>query len=145
MIQRIQTIYFILAALCFGSMFFLPMAISPVATQGFFTDQAYTVTDHPILLTETVLGMVLALGSIFLYTNRSLQVKMGYAVILVAIALPVCSFLFLSGSGAGVEQTASVQQQAGLFIPVGAIVFAILAMIRIRKDEQLVKSMDRLR
>lgn len=145
MIQRIQTIYFLLAALCFGSMFFLPMAISAVATQGFFTDQAYTITDHPLLLVETVLGIVLALGSIFLYTNRSLQVKMGYAVILVAIALPVCSFLILSGSGAGVEQNTGVQHQAGLFIPVGAIVFAILAMIRVRKDEQLVKSMDRLR
>lgn len=145
MIQRIQTIYFILAALCFGAMFFLPMAISAVATQGFFTDQAYRVTDHPALLAETVLGIALALVSVFLYSNRSLQFKLGYAVIGVAIALPVCSFLLLSGSGAGVEQTSGVQNQAGLFIPFGAIIFTILAMVRIRKDEQLVKSMDRLR
>jgi hypothetical protein len=145
MIQRIQTVYFFLAAASFAVLFILPMAISDQAAGEFLADKVYSVTDHPALLGLTILGSVLAVVSIFFYKNRSLQVKLAYLVILLAIILPLVSFLLFKGATSTLGSTVTVQHQAGWFVPAGAFLFGLLAIRYIRKDERLVKSMDRLR
>lgn len=145
MIQRIQSIFLLLAAAVFGAMFAVPMATSDTATAQFLSDKVFDVTDHPVLIGLAGIGALLALIAIFQFRNRKLQLRMGYVVIALAILLPLSSFLLFTGESAQMAQTAQVQDQAGIFLPAGAILFAALANYFIRKDDHLVKSMDRLR
>ncbi len=145
MIQRIQTLFLLLAAGSFGALFFIPMALSDMVTTQFLSDHVYDVTDHPVLLVLTVLGGVIALVSIFLFKNRPLQLKLGYIIIILAMLLPLASFLLFMNESAMLDTSANVIDQAGLYIPGLAILFGFLSNYFIRKDERLVKSMDRLR
>lgn len=145
MIQRIQTIFLFFAAACFAILFMVPMATSDKPTAQFLADQVYTIQDQMVLMGLTVLGALIALFAIFLFNNRKLQVKLGYVLIVLAILLPVAAFIFLSNDTANQDATAHIEKQWGMFIPAASILFAGLAINYIRKDDKLVKSMDRLR
>lgn len=145
MIQRIQTLFLLLAAGSFGALFFIPMALSDTVTTQFLADQKYDVTDHPVLLGLTALGLLIAFVDIFLFKNRPLQLKLGYLIIVLAILLPLASFLLFMNESAALNESAQVMDQAGLYLPLLAILFGFLSNYFIRKDERLVKSMDRLR
>jgi hypothetical protein len=145
MIQRIQTVFLFLAALVFGSLLKLPLAVSNKPSVQFLSDSVFDVTDHPALIGLTILGSVIALISIFLYKKRPVQLKLGYVIIVVAILLPLISFLLFTNASAGADPSVQVADQAGMYMPVAAILFAALANHFIKKDNKLVKSMDRLR
>lgn len=145
MIQRIQTIFLLLAAATFGALFKLPMASSDKATAQFLSDRIFDVTDHAALLSPAILGVVLSLVTIFLFRNRKLQLKLGYGIIVVAILLPLITFLLFTNESARIEASTQVTDEIGMFLPIGAILFGALANYFIRKDDRLVKSMDRLR
>jgi hypothetical protein len=145
MIQRIQTLYFLIAAASFGALFIFPMAISDKPTAQFLADNEYDVNDHPALIGLTLLGVVVAMIAIFLFTKRPIQVKLGFGVIAMAILLSVASFLLFKRESATIDAAVQVMGQPGMFFPAGAILFGTLAIYAIRKDEKLVKSMDRLR
>jgi hypothetical protein len=144
MIQRIQTIFLFLAAACFAILFKAPMATSDKPTAQFLSDQVYTIQDQLLLVGLAVLGTAIALLTIFLFNNRKLQIKLGYLLMVVAIVLPVASFVFLSRDTASQDMTAHIENQWGMFVPVASIVFAALAINAIRKDDKLVKSMASL-
>ncbi len=145
MIQRIQSVFLVLAATCFGLLFGVPMAISDTATAQFLSDRVYDVTDHPALIVLSILGTVLCLIAVFVFRNRTLQLKLGYLIIALAILLPIATFLLFTNESANIAATAQVEDQIGMFLPLGAVLFGGLANYFIRKDEKLVKSMDRLR
>ncbi len=145
MIQRIQTLFFLLASASFGALFLLPLATSDKATTQFLADRVYDITDHPALLGLTLLGVAVAIVAIFLFNKRPVQIKLGYVVIVLAILLPLAAFLLFTNESAVLDTTTQVNDQPGMFVPVGAILFGALAVYFIRKDERLVKSMDRLR
>ena len=123
----------------------LPLAISDKPTAMFLADSVYDITDHLALTALTILGIVLALVAIFVFKNRPLQLKLGYVVISLAILLPLAAFLLFTNQAPLMDATVHVEDQAGVFLPVGAILFTAMANYFIRKDDKLVKSMDRLR
>lgn len=145
MIQRIQTLYFLFTALTFGGLFLLPLAFSTATQIPVFADQVFTIEEQPLLFIQAIAGALVALVAIFLFKNRPLQIRLSYLLILQAIALPLVAFVVLSDLIPTMDATAQVHYKAGFFLPAAAILFAILAIISIRKDEHLVKSMDRLR
>lgn len=145
MIQRIQTLFLFLAAACFAILFKAPMATSDKPTAQFLADQVYTIQDHLALLVLVIFGIAIALITIFLYNNRKLQIKLGYGVILMSIVLPLVSFLLLNNDTVNQDRTAQIHDQWGMFIPLLSVLLVLLANHYIRKDDQLVKSMDRLR
>jgi hypothetical protein len=83
--------------------------------------------------------------AIFVFKNRPLQLKLGYVVISLAILLPLAAFHLFTNQAPMMDATVQVEDQAGVFLPGGAIIFTALANYFIRKDDKLVKSMDRLR
>jgi hypothetical protein len=85
---------------------------------------------------------LLALIAIFLFKNRKLQFVFGRIIILINLfLLGLLIYLSLNLSG-----EASVSEKGiGMFLPVLAILFIVLANKAIKKDEDLVKSVDRLR
>lgn len=145
MIQRIQTIFLTLTALVFGSLFKVPFAISDQPSTQFLSDRVFDIKDHPALIGLTILGIILSVISIFLFRKRKVQLKIGYLIIVMAILLPVIAFLLFTSTSADADPNVQVNDQIGMFLPLGAILFATLANHFIKKDEKLVKSMDRLR
>jgi hypothetical protein len=146
MIQRIQTIFLVLAAAGIFSVFALPFATTPEAipTSQFFVDADYDVQDHVVMLILFVLAGLLTSGAIFLFNNRPLQTKVTLfgliANILALVATAVLYLKFSSDTG-----TVDPEDGFGFYLPVAGLIFSFLAMRFIKKDEKLVRSADRLR
>jgi len=145
MIQRIQTIFLLLAALSFGALFLLPMATSSVSTAHFMADQVYGVQDHLALLSIAIFAIGVSVLAIVLFKNRKLQRRLVFLIIILAIAQAITAYFLLKMDLGDSILTAGLHMQPGMFLPFLGIVFSILAGYYIGKDEKLVKSMDRLR
>lgn len=144
MIQRLQSVFLLLSSLFFGSQFFTAFATTTIEVQGIFSDLLYNIYDNPILLGLVGLGAVISLGTIFLFNNRSLQLKMTNLSLVLAVMFPLVAGIlyFLQAS----ESSSLVPNLSiGTFTPLGSIIFGALAGRYIKKDEKLVSSMDRLR
>ena len=144
MIQRLQSVFLLLSSLFFGSQFFTAFATTTIEVQGIFSDLLYNIYDNPILLGLVGLGAVISLGTIFLFNNRSLQLKMTNLSVVLAVMFPLVAGIlyFLQAS----ESSSLVPNLSiGTFTPLGSIIFGALAGRYIKKDEKLVSSMDRLR
>jgi small-conductance mechanosensitive channel len=137
MIQRIQTIYLLLAFVVTGILlFFIPLwTMSDGKAFYFMQSQVYTI----------LLGLstTLTLLSIVSYKKRQNQFVIGRLnIILNLILLGLFVYRSLNLSG---ETPAVSEKGIGMFLPVIAIVLLVLANKAIKKDEDLVKSVDRLR
>ena len=137
MIQRIQTIYLLLAFMLTGILpFFMPLWTMSDGKEYFFMqNQVYIV----------VLGLstTLSLLSIVSYKKRQNQFvidRLNIILNLILLGLFVYRSLNLSG-----ETIAVSEKGIGMFLPIVAIVLLVLANKAIKKDEDLVKSVDRLR
>jgi len=145
MIQRIQSIFLLLVSAGFWSLFQLPFATSDVAIPEFMADNTYNIMDHVILLLLAVAGGILALAVVFLYTNRTIQLKLNYVLIVLSILLPLLAFLLLYNEGTATVADADIQDRAGLYVMGINIILSFLAARSIQKDNKIVESMDRLR
>jgi hypothetical protein len=137
MLQRIQTIYLLLAFVVTGVLtFFIPLwTMVDGSPYYFMQNQVYVV----------VLGLstTLTLLSIVSYKKRQNQFVMGRLnIILNLILLGLFVYRSLNVSG---ETLAVSEKGIGMFLPIVAIVLLVLANKAIKKDEDLVKSVDRLR
>jgi hypothetical protein len=137
MIQRIQTIYLLLAFVLTGILpFFIPLWTMSNGKEYFFMqNQVYVV----------VLGLstTLSLLSIVSYKKRQNQFVINRLnIILNLILLGLFVYRSLNVSG---EILAVSEKGIGMFLPIVAIVLLVLANKAIKKDEDLVKSVDRLR
>ena len=137
MIQRIQTIYLLLAFVLTGILpFFIPLWTMSNGKEYFFMqNQVYVV----------VLGLstTLSLLSIVSYKKRQNQFVINRLnIILNLILLGLFVYRSLNVSG---ETLAVSEKGIGMFLPIVAIVLLVLANKAIKKDEDLVKSVDRLR
>lgn len=138
MIQRIQTVYLLLTFVVTGVlMFFIPLwTLNTGKAFYFMQDQVYTV----LLGLSTMLTII----SIISYKKRQNQFVMGRLNIilnLILLGLFVYRSLNLSGETSNIVSEKGI----GMFLPIVAIVLLVLANKAIKKDEDLVKSVDRLR
>ena len=89
MIQRIQSLLLLASAVIFGLLFQFPLATSEQPSVQFLSDSVFNIMDHVALLGLTIVGILLSLTAIFLFRKRSVQVRLGYFIIVVAILLPL--------------------------------------------------------
>ncbi|GAB5550992.1 MAG: hypothetical protein Sapg2KO_05830 [Saprospiraceae bacterium] len=148
MIQRIQTIFLLLAAGLLGALWAFPFstvsASADLAEAGIFTDQIFNIQDHIALLVLFMLAAGLALIGIFLFKKRPAQMKLVLLSNLVNLGGIGFAF-FLLGQVGAFEQS-GMDIKAGLVFPFLATVFLGLAHRFIKKDEKIVKeSYSRLR
>ncbi|MBL7781593.1 MAG: DUF4293 domain-containing protein [Saprospiraceae bacterium] len=149
MIQRIQSIYLLLASLAGFGQFAVPYLSTPsgdpATVMPALTDQVFNPFDNFGLLGLSILSGLISFIAIFIFKNRGLQGRItGGALLcsaLLAILLGISTFQILKAVPAG----GSVHYQAGLVLPAVALVLQWLAGRSIKKDDQLVRSMDRLR
>ena len=137
MIQRIQTIYLIIALVVSSILpYIFPLwKMNDGKDYFFMSDSIYTVLFG---LTTT-----LTLVSILYFKKRQHQFVLNrLSIILNLILLGLFVYRSLNLSG---ETPVVSEKGIGMFLPIVAIVFLALANKAIKKDEDLVKSADRLR
>jgi hypothetical protein len=143
MIQRIQTIYLFLASVISGGLIFIFNLWNTLKEQIFvldlFSKEQVTFKVIPLMfITSSILSIV----TIFLFKNRKLQFVIGRIIILINLfLLGLLIYLSLTLSG----ETMVSEKGIGMFIPILVILLVVLANKAIKKDEDLVKSVDRLR
>lgn len=136
MIQRIQTLYLLLAAgISAGLIFVFHLWTTNEGVK-------FHAQDDMVYLGLFLGSAVLSLISIFMYKNRQTQFVLGRLnMILNVILLGFFVYQSLNVSG-----EADVSEKGiGVLLPVLSIVLLVLANRAIKKDEDLVKSVDRLR
>jgi hypothetical protein len=143
MIQRIQTVYLLLASIISGVLIFVFNLWESIGKNIFAID--LFASDSLLLRVIPVLFLVsamLAFVTIFIFKNRKLQFVMGRLTILInLILLGLLIYVSLTLPG----EAAVSEKGIGMFIPILAILLIVLANKAIKKDEDLVKSVDRLR
>jgi len=135
MLQRIQTLYLLIAAVCSGA---LSLSTYLLVSEGV---TVYVIDSISYLVLFEGSAM-LSLISIFLFKSRQTQFVLGRLnIILNFILLGLFVFRLLSLPGG----PANPEKGIGLLLPIFSIVLLALANKAIKKDETLVKSVDRLR
>ena len=135
MIQRIQTVYLALVALLAG----LAPVWLPLWSDGGDTLMAY---DHPWIKYLFLGSALLAVLSLFRFKDRKQQFVLNrFNLLINLILLGVFVYRSLNLSG----ETEVSEKGIGMLIPVFSIVLLVLANKAIKRDEDLVKSVDRLR
>ena len=142
MIQRIQSIYLLLVIfLSIGAPFFLKLWVEADNEVFAFDLFAYESILYKLVPISFIMSALLALITIFRYNDRQQQFVLGRIIILINIfLLGILIYLSLNIPGEIFSE-----KGIGMFIPSIVILFSVLANKAIRKDENLVKSVDRLR
>ncbi len=152
MIQRIQSLYLLLTILMsalFLSGNYLMFINSSGAeayvgitgidgfSPGGFNDLVWYLITLPVAAAS-----ILALIAIFLFRNRPLQARITVITgVLVLLALTIMVFFITSAMG----EKASPLFCLRSFLPLVSLILIFLAYRSIKKDENLVKSLERLR
>jgi hypothetical protein len=135
MIQRIQTIWLLLAAVCGFTSLKTSFYIGSISTEP---ASHLTAMSNIWLMILTIVTATITCVSIFMYNNRPLQLKLVLATITVSVIVCVLYFLESQKFAVGGFALTSI-------IVIAVPVLQTLAAIGIYKDEKLVKSVDRLR
>jgi hypothetical protein len=158
MIQRIQTVYLALAFIAMALLFAFPLA------QFFSEHGAYVfsvtglknmvpgepnafnpVIFLPIIFVAVGIGF-LALFTVFQYKNRSFQIKLTNIGVLSCIALIMgIFFLYIPMIEKKINIVPDYSKAFGIYLPLVALVFLVMANRAIKRDDKLVRSADRLR
>lgn len=140
MLQRIQTVYLFIAVLATGVLpFVFPLWTTASGLEYFFVFNLAFIVLFGFSTTLSIL-------SIFTYKKRKKQFVMGRLNIilnLILLGLFVYQSLNLSGETDPAKEVS--EKGIGMILPIISIVFLSLANRAIKKDEDLVKSVDRLR
>ena len=156
MIQRIQSIYLLLAGIIPAFTFMVPMArFYPDAGEGYYT--LYGAAFHTVgldayagapsrpwgMMLLVAVMILVALCTIFCYKNRKKQMRLAVVAIIADIF-----YYVLYGSycyAFSVNSGASYAFQIGALLPLLCILLTWQARRCIRHDEELVRAADRIR
>lgn len=148
MIQRIQSLYLLLAAAAGAATWFFDLwraklSDNPVIYSYFNAQSSYLV------FVVNMLIVALALICIFLYKNRKLQFRLTVVNILLSIGAIVLQYFKVLDFANALQQSGkpiiTSSYLPAAFLPVLILIFLYLAARGIYKDEKLIKSLDRLR
>ena len=137
MLQRIQTLYMLISCVLTAALpfvFFLWKEVGKATPVYFVSSPIYMILFGLISLVTLI--------SIFSFKKRQTQFVLNrLSIIFNFILLGFFVYRTLSLSG----ETEVSEKGIGMFLPAISIVFLVLANRAIKKDEDLVKSVDRLR
>lgn len=151
MIQRIQSLYLLMISLV--SLFFINGTyLTFVPVSGDVVDLSFRFQSQPVIAeimpgvwTLTILAVViplLALAAVFLFSKRNVQMALVKIVIVMIVAFigATCYCWF-----AIISQGALPGSWFKALVPAVQLLLAIMALSGIKRDDNLVKSYDRLR
>ena len=150
MLQRKQSLWLMLSACVLGLTYFIPFGVkmlSSVGTEQIVSTPLYNYSFFPIMVL-TLLGMLLPVITIFLFKNRSLQMR------LIIISMGLHGAALVSMVLKCIDKTEGnkfvlgmlgSQLYIGLAIPLISLILLYMAYHGVHSDEKLVKSADRMR
>jgi cell division protein FtsW (lipid II flippase) len=152
MIQRIQSIWFFLAALCIALLLFVPIISKVINDSEYWinTIGLYQQTNGAANKIEaflpmtiiTVASAILLLVTIFMFKDRKRQKSVAFVSLILILVLSILTYINLEKITGGLE---GVTYKLGAILPIIAIIFIYLGVRGINNDEKLIKSADRLR
>lgn len=148
MIQRIQTVWFLLASFSAFLLFVLPYGLDGRMNVPGQDLNSLTAKSDWLLATLSILTGLVSLALIFLYKNRKQQMQMSWIAVILSILALIFQIYNAQFGTQGHKLVIGLYDGrlfVGIFLPVLSIVFALLARQGIRKDEALIRSVDRLR
>lgn len=153
MIQRIQSLYMFLAIAAIVLTFLIPIGkmadgviTADVTPYGVYDSQANVrmVPDDYLFYIPLALALILTVLSFFSYNDRKAQIKYLKLTFFLFAVTFVLMALYINDVQS-VLQGMTFSLSAGFFFPLLSVVFNWLAAKAIRKDENLVRSVDRIR
>lgn len=155
MIQRIQTVFLFLAAIFAGLLLFFPIASFDYGTTSMSLtilgvknqiDAEYFSNMYALpLLVMTILMIIVPIITVFMFKKRQLQLKLSSLNVFLNAILCGLIFLYYSSNIQKTIAAETISYMFGSYIPLINMVLSVLAMRWIKKDIDLIKSIDRLR
>ena len=164
MIQRIQTVFLMIAFIATCLLFFYPVATITEYTQvqaktletDYYSLSALGIHDpspdslpglnHYAFVPLTlivILVLILIVYTIFRYKNRLHQLKLIKMNIFLNVVM--IAAIFLNDPKLFTDSQISIELDLGAYFPLISLIFLVMANRYILKDEKLIKSVDRLR
>lgn len=147
-IQRIQTVYLLIAVILMVVFAFFPaltfeLGDKTVLYGALESGRAGVMHINPLLLTLVILISLLALIDVFLYKNLQRQMTVCFVDIIIGIAMliAICIQAFYVGNRDGWI----VSWQWYLILPVLSILFLMMAHKSMSRDKKKLLDADRLR
>lgn len=156
MIQRIQSLYLLLAGALMFCMFKMPLAtfINEVGVWKFYADSIIetasdtsttaTIDTWPVAIIIALAG-VLSFIAIFGYKNRRRQIKICMLSGLFMLLFYPIAFIYWWFAKDMLATEAFPSLGAVLIFPLVALILVVIAVRSIKADERLVRSADRIR
>jgi hypothetical protein len=141
MIQRIQSVFLFLVDIVLVVLLFVPYTSMTQVVETPDPPQYFTLLDNHGLLVGQILLCVLAAFIMVMFRNRPLQMKL----CLVGAGLSLLFTLLLAYNSIFSAPGASWTVEPGTYISLANPVLFLLARNFIHRDENMVKSADRIR
>jgi hypothetical protein len=151
MIQRIQTLFLFLVTLVSGALFLVPFV------QYEYSSAPLSVTLYPgnssgqltglyyLPLTLNIINMVFSVFIIMQYKKRILQMKLSSILMALSCILLGVMLLFDFVKPELAGNVPVKKYLFGAYLPIISVIACFLATRAIKKDEELVRSADRIR
>ncbi len=142
MIQRKQSLFLLGSVIISILLLYLPvLELLPDAPE--VAPVEYSISINALLsILNGAIG-ILSFITIFLYRNRNIQIRMCNLGLLLTCVLIGLLFFFGDTLSKGTNQ--KIHYTYGSYLPLIEVLFIFLASFFIRRDENLVRSADRLR
>lgn len=131
MIQRIQSIYLLVAAI---SMSLISFKV-PVYT---LNETLFMAQDDTKMFILTIVGAIFSLLGLFMFKNRKFQMKLIRLTVLIQMIIGVRIFMLFN-------KFEVVLNNSFLFLMAFTLIALIMAYRGVKKDDDLVRSVDRIR
>jgi hypothetical protein len=159
MIQRVQSLFLVVAVVCLVAALFFPVwqkldtkdqsgvILKTTHTEVYTPDNSMTKETFPavVLGILAVAAIVITLVEIFQYRSRLTQMKLGAVNSLFLAAFLGLSVYFTFRMEKMIGVVGEGTYEFGMYLPAVALICNLLANRFIRKDEALVRSVDRIR
>lgn len=151
MIQRIQTLY-LLIAIGLEAILAKVTVMKWTGDNGFSVSEklmqqmSFTISKYVFSGGMILMGLIVALflGAIWYYKNRKVQMTF----VMIGIGLNfifIGNFIYAAITNPSTTTKLNILGSPGLYIPILVNILAYIAYKAIKKDEELVKSLDRIR
>ena len=131
MIQRIQSIYLLIAAI---SMTLISFKV-PIY---YLNETLFMAQDDTKMFILTIVGAIFSLLGLFMFKNRKFQMKLIRLTVLIQMIIGVRIFMLFN-------KFEVVLNNFFLFLMAFTLIALIMAYRGVKKDDDLVRSVDRIR
>ena len=131
MIQRIQSIYLFVAAI---SMILISFKV-PVYN---LNETLFMAQDDTKMFVLTIVGAIFALLALFMFKSRKFQMKLIRLTVLIQMIIGIRIFMLFN-------KFEVVLNNSFLFLMAFTLIALIMAYRGVKKDDDLVRSVDRIR